>query len=222
MSGARPRGTPIIRSVPKRERSATAAAGPTSRDVILDAAQELIASKGYDGMVISDLCARSGLPPSSIYYHFGNKLGVLAALLDRTFGELHAAFPDPSSYEIADPLQRFEAWFTGACRSLDRRPDYLQLLLAISVGPHKDAELVRDTVRRVRDYAHASWVDALTPVFGEGEEELVDQLATLGRAVTDGLAVTNSFDGMSYSSHVAPFVALVRGLAVERAAQRRA
>ncbi|WP_344411430.1 TetR/AcrR family transcriptional regulator [Pseudonocardia ailaonensis] len=188
----------------------------SSRELILDAARELIASRGYDGMVISDLCARSGLPASSIYYHFGNKLGVLAALLDRTFGELHAAFPDPTSYGPGDPLERFEAWFTAACRSLDQRPEYLRLLLAISVGSHKDTELVGDTVRRIRDYAHASWVSALTPIFGAEQAEFVDQLAVLGRAVTDGLAVTNSFDGMSYSSHVAPFVEMIRGLAERR------
>lgn len=210
------RGRAYHGAVAKGAGSSSGAATRSSRELILDAARELIASRGYDGMVISDLCARSGLPASSIYYHFGNKLGVLAALLDRTFGELHAAFPDPSSYRAGDPLDRFEAWFTAACQSLDQRPEYLRLLLAISVGSHKDTELVGDTVRRIRDYAHASWVAALTPVFGEEQAEFVDKLAVLGRAVTDGLAVTNSFDGMSYSSHVAPFVAMIRGLAEQR------
>lgn len=207
---------PAYHGAVARRSGSAAAATPSSRDLILDAARDLIASHGYDGMVISDLCARSGLPASSIYYHFGNKLGVLAALLDRTFGELHESFPDPTSYSTGDPVDRFEAWFTAACRSLDRRPEYLQLLLAISVGSHKDTELVGDTVRRIRNYAHASWVAALAPVFGEEQAELVDQLAVLGRAVTDGLAVANSFDGKSYSSHVAPFVAMVRGLAAQR------
>ncbi|MFJ8790649.1 TetR/AcrR family transcriptional regulator [Streptomyces sp. NPDC102462] len=197
--------------------SALSGAGSGSRDVILDAARSLVTSQGYDGMAISDLCAQSGLPASSIYYHFGNKLGVLAALLERTFQELHAQFPNPSSFRGLEPLERFETWLTTACASLDRRPDYLRLLLAISVGPHKDTEVVRNTVRRIRDYAHASWVDALTPVFaphgGEENEAFVQQLAVLGRAMTDGLAVANSFDGMSYSAHVAPFVSLVRGLA---------
>lgn len=200
----------------KGDGSAASAGGPSSRDVILDAARNLIAANGYDGMVISDLCAQSGLPASSIYYHFGNKLGVLAALLERTFAELHAALPNPSTFDDQEPLERFETWFTAACRSLDQRPEYLRLLLAISVGSHKDTPPVRDTVRRIRDYAHASWVEALTPIFGEDEPVLVDQLAVLGRAMTDGLAVTNSFDGMTYSSHVAPFVALVRGLAQQR------
>ncbi|WP_039791306.1 TetR/AcrR family transcriptional regulator [Amycolatopsis tucumanensis] len=205
--------------------SARTAAGLSSREVILDAARALVREKGYDGMAISDLSAQSGLPPSSIYYHFGSKLGVLAALLERTFDELHALFPDPSSFDHLAPLERLEAWFSAACSSLDRRPDYLQLLVAISIGPQKDAEAVQATVRRIRDYAHASWVQALTPIFaphgGKNNEALVQQLAVLGRALTDGLSVTNSFDGVSYSSQVAPFVSLVRGLAERQAAAKR-
>ncbi|MFC4856028.1 TetR/AcrR family transcriptional regulator [Actinophytocola glycyrrhizae] len=186
----------------------------------MNAARVLIGEKGYDGMAISDLCAQSGLPASSIYYHFGNKLGVLAALLERTFDELHALFPNPSSFGRLAPVDRLEAWFSAACDSLDRRPDYLQLLVAISIGPQKDAEAVQATVRRIRDYAHASWVDALTPIFapngGKNNEALVQRLAVLGRAMTDGLSVANSFDDVSYSSQVAPFVALIRGLAENR------
>lgn len=202
--------------------SAPAAAGLSSREVILNAARALVGEKGYDGMAISDLSGQSGLPPSSIYYHFGNKLGVLSALLERTFEELHALFPNPSSFDDRAPLDRLEAWFSAACASLDRRPDYLRLLVAISVGPQKDAEVVQATVRRIRDYAHASWVDALTPIFapngGKNNEALVQQLAVLGRALTDGLSVADSFDGTTYSSQVAPFVALIRGLAEQRAA----
>jgi AcrR family transcriptional regulator len=202
--------------------SASAAAGLSSRQVILNAARALVGEKGYDGMAISDLSEQSGLPPSSIYYHFGNKLGVLAALLERTFEELHALFPNPSSYDALAPLERFEAWFSAACSSLDRRPDYLQLLVAMSVGPQKDAEAVHATVRRIRDYAHASWVEALTPIFapngGKNNKALVEQLAVLGQALTDGLSAANSFDDVSYSSQVAPFVALIRGLAEHRGA----
>jgi AcrR family transcriptional regulator len=200
--------------------STPTAAGLTSREVILNVARTLIGEKGYDGMAISDLCTQSGLPPSSIYYHFGNKLGILAALLERTFEELHALFPNPSSFDDLAPLERLEAWFSAACSALDRRPDYLRLLVAISVGPQKDSEAVRQTVRRIRDYAHASWVDALTPIFapdgGEDDKALVERLAVLGRALTDGLSVAESFDDMSYSSQVRPFVSLICGLAEHR------
>ncbi|MDH6522719.1 AcrR family transcriptional regulator [Streptomyces sp. SAI-135] len=200
--------------------SASAGAGLSSREVILNAARSLIGEKGYDGMAISDLSSKSGLPPSSIYYHFGNKFGVLAALLERTFEELHALFPNPSSFDGLAPLERLEAWFSAACSSLDRRPDYLRLLVAISVGPHKDVEAVQRIVRRIRDYAYKSWVEALTPIFAsDGDEDakvLVDELAVLGRAMTDGFSVMNSFDNSPYSSQVGPFVSLIRGLAAQR------
>lgn len=208
-----------------RESGAAPTAGSSTQDNILNAARRLVGDKGYDGMAISDLSALSGSPPSSIYYHFGNKFGVLAALLEKTFDEMHALFPNPSSFDDLPPLERLEAWFAAACSSLDERPDYLRLVIAISVGPHKDAEAVQQTVRRIRDYAHASWVAVLTPIFapddGKGDEALVEQLAILGRALSDGLSVTNSFDGVSYSSQVAPFVALIRALAEQRSALTR-
>ncbi|GAA0623689.1 hypothetical protein GCM10009534_69070 [Kribbella sandramycini] len=178
----------------------------------MNTARSLIDANGYDGMAVSELSTESGLPPSSIYYHFGNKLGVLAALLERTFEELHSYFPQPAAFDDLPPVERLEAWFTAACTALDEQPDYLRLLVSVSVGPQKDIEAVAKTLRRIRDYAHASWTAALTPIFPD-DAALVDQLAVLGRALSDGLAVSNSVDGLSHRAQVAPFVALVRGLA---------
>ncbi len=188
--------------------------------MILAAARTLVSTRGYDGMLISELSARSGLPASSIYYHFGSKLGVLGSLLERTFEELHASFPSPSSFDGHEPIERFELWFTAACAALDQRPDYLRLLLAVSAGSLADMEPVLEIARRIRSYAHASWVDALTPVFApqsDADRKFVDELAVIGRAMTDGLSVSTSFEGTTHSAHVAPFVALVRGLAAQRA-----
>jgi AcrR family transcriptional regulator len=203
-----------------REAAESSSGRADSRQLILDAARTLITTHGYDGMVISDLTAMSGLPASSIYYHFGNKLGILVALLERTFAEMHASYPSPSSFDDRPPLERLEAWFTAACTSLDQRPEYLRLLLTVCVGSHAEDPGVRDTVRRIRDYAHASWVDALTPIFAPVEtpedKELIDQLAVVGRAMTDGLSVTTTFDGTTYSAHAPVFLALIRGLASSR------
>lgn len=188
-----------------------------SRDLILTSAQTLIAKNGYDGMAVSDLCQATGLPASSIYYHFGSKMGVLAALLDRAFTETHAIMPDPSAF-TGEPMQRFEGWFTAACDALDQRPEYLRLLLAVSIGGQEHNEEVRATVRRIREYGLASWVEALTPVFpGESPEarDRIHSLAIVGRSLTDGTAVAQSFEHTTYASQVEPFVALIRALAAE-------
>jgi AcrR family transcriptional regulator len=192
-----------------------------SRELILNAAQALIVKNGFDGMAVSDLCKATGLPPTSVYYHFGSKVGVMAALLERTFEEIHAVMRSPSSFE-GDPLDRFEEWFTAACEVLDRRPDYLRLLLVVSIGSLDENESVRTTVKRIRDYAYASWIEALTPVFGDQDEEsvaLVQSLAEMGRALADGGAVSQNFEGTTFVSHVQPFVALVRAFAGARASR---
>jgi AcrR family transcriptional regulator len=188
-----------------------------SRELILATAQTLIAQSGYDGMAVSDLCQATGLPASSIYHHFGSKMGVLAALLERAFTETHAVMPNPSAF-AGEPMQRFESWFTAACDALDQRPEYLRLLLAVSVGSQDHNEDVRATVQRIREYGLASWVEVLTPVFsGESEEaqERIQSLAVIGRSLTDGTAVAQSFEHATYASQVKPFVALIRALAAQ-------
>lgn len=46
-------------------------------------ASRLMATRGYDGTSISALAKSSGLPASSIYWHFGSKEGVLKAVMER-------------------------------------------------------------------------------------------------------------------------------------------
>src|SRR5436190_1998682 len=51
--------------------------GEQSREVILEAAARLMAANGFDGASISSISKESGLPASSIYWHFTSKEGVL-------------------------------------------------------------------------------------------------------------------------------------------------
>src|SRR6266496_2327682 len=54
-----------------------------SQDRILDAAERLVAERGYTAASISLISKASGLPASSIYWHFGSKEGLLAAVVER-------------------------------------------------------------------------------------------------------------------------------------------
>ena len=47
--------------------------GEASRRRILDAATEIAAERGYEGTGIAAVSAKSGLPASSIYWHFTDK-----------------------------------------------------------------------------------------------------------------------------------------------------
>ncbi|YCK37600.1 TetR/AcrR family transcriptional regulator [Actinomadura sp. ATCC 39365] len=55
-----------------------------SRELILNAAAELFAEKGYRQTTFHDVAARSGISRGSIPWHFGGKEGLLLAVLERS------------------------------------------------------------------------------------------------------------------------------------------
>jgi AcrR family transcriptional regulator len=69
--------------------------GLESRRRILDGASSPMAERGFAGTSISEVSKRSGLPASSIYWHFTSKEGLLGAVVEEGaqgwFDELEAA-----------------------------------------------------------------------------------------------------------------------------------
>ncbi|MCP2287547.1 TetR family transcriptional regulator [Nocardia amikacinitolerans] len=54
-----------------------------SRRMLIDAASALFVEKGYQQTTFADVAQRSGISRGSIPWHFGNKEGLLAAVLDQ-------------------------------------------------------------------------------------------------------------------------------------------
>lgn len=55
---------------------------------ILDVAEKVFASQGFDAASIRSIAAGVGVNLPTIYYHFGSKLGLIQAVLDRRTGSL--------------------------------------------------------------------------------------------------------------------------------------
>src|SRR6476659_10517749 len=81
--------------------------GESSRELILDATEKLMATRGFAATSISDIRTACGLPPSSIYWHFGSKEGVLAAVMERGAQRYFAAIPESDEPEW--PLEALAA-----------------------------------------------------------------------------------------------------------------
>ncbi|MFQ5697217.1 MAG: TetR/AcrR family transcriptional regulator [Myxococcota bacterium] len=60
------------------------ARGDATRQRILEAAAEILRETGYAGLSISGVCARAGISPTSLYWHFGSKAGLMRAVVDHT------------------------------------------------------------------------------------------------------------------------------------------
>lgn len=53
------------------------------RDAILDIAERLVITKGYERLVITDLMAEGGISKGALYHYFASKREVLTGLLER-------------------------------------------------------------------------------------------------------------------------------------------
>lgn len=62
----------------------------STRDRILESAEILFASGGYDGTSLRDITERAGVNVASVNYHFGSKEQLLVELLDRIVAPMNA------------------------------------------------------------------------------------------------------------------------------------
>lgn len=66
-------------------------AATSNRDRILDAANEICAERGLEGLSVRAIAARAGLSTIGVYSHFNGKRGILAALFADGFARLGEA-----------------------------------------------------------------------------------------------------------------------------------
>jgi len=61
---------------------------PDTREALLDAASQLFAKHGIDGVSLRALADEAGVTPAMVHYYFGNKRGLYNAMLERTFARI--------------------------------------------------------------------------------------------------------------------------------------
>lgn len=164
--------------------------GEQSRELILDATERLMATRGYAATSISDIRSASGLPPSSIYWHFGSKEGVLAAVMQRGADRFFAAIPQ------SDDAQ---AQLAVLSTLQSQHPDFLRLFYMLSLERNNDPA-VAAVIQRVRDTAITRFRNAIT--------QLLPADATPSKAASvvaelTAFAVALS-DGVFFADHLEP------------------
>jgi TetR/AcrR family transcriptional regulator, tetracycline repressor protein len=108
---------------------------------ILDAAFELLESKGFDAVSVRGVAGALGLTPTAMYTYYPNKDALLAGMLEQVLGRLDTGATDAAAggdTADADPARgRIIALAEGLRAILVERPAAVGLLLATPLdGPN--------------------------------------------------------------------------------------
>ena len=166
--------------------------GEESRRKILDAAVEVASERGYDGTSINAVSARSGLPASSIYWHFKDKDDAIAAVIERSFGTWTTAWEIP---EDGTTEERFVGVATQTAKALLDSPDFIRLGLMLALERRPEEPRAKTMFIQVRAEAYQQLAENFREFMPELSDAEVGQLATYAMAGADGLFIAKEIGG---------------------------
>jgi AcrR family transcriptional regulator len=166
-----------------------------SRELVLDAAEAVMAKEGFDAATVARVVEESGVPLSSVYHYYGSKDGVLLAVMQRGAARFFADVPELHE-RVGSPAEHLRTVVANAVDALERHPNFLRLLIVFAVQPSDagggDVDAV---VQDVRTTALRRLRKQLALAFGDDpRSRVVHQLAHFALAAIDGAFVASRSD----------------------------
>lgn len=172
----------------------TRANGEQSRERILDAATEVATERGYDGTTISLVSKKSGLPPTSIYWHFADKDDLIAAVIERSFTRWLAALDLPGGDALQDGVKEIGP---QVAKALLDAPDFIRLGLMLALERRPVEPRAREMFLQVRDDAFRRFSDIVRGLAPDLDDDGVRLITTYAIAGADGLFIAKEVGGDS-------------------------
>jgi TetR/AcrR family acrAB operon transcriptional repressor len=168
--------------------------GDESRQRLMDAALELFLEKGFENTTVVEIGQRAGISHGSIPWHFGNKSGLLYAVVLKLFESNSPAEPLPTGQQGFNTLWQQQVFYDGT-------PEFALFgaffLSEVEHSPARQAEVLAAHLQRremVIDWVNRSIQnDALTAKVSV--EEIVEFWLGAARGiVTQKLVLGENFD----------------------------
>lgn len=145
--------------------------GARTRERVLEAAATLIAKQGYAATSIGQISKLAGANPASIYWAFENKERLFAAVMERAADRFYRQFDSMEAYR--DPwaaLAQLAEAFRGG-------PEFLRLLLVLSLERRDGDPQVIETARRVRIEGVRRLAELFVPAIDVDDVQERDRIA---------------------------------------------
>jgi len=130
--------------------------GAQTRERVLAVAATLLAQQGYAATSISQICKAAGTLPASIYWAFGSKEGLFAAVMERQAVNFFDALPIITHTDLAADADQMTRMF-------EEKPEFLRLMLVLSLERRDGDPAILEAARRVRHLAVERIATALEP-----------------------------------------------------------
>jgi len=170
--------------------------GMRSRELVLDAAERVMAEQGFEAATLARVVEEAGIPTSSVYHYYGSKEGILLAVMERGAERFFADLP-AWNRRIGGPAEHLTTVLSTTAQTLERHPNFLRLLIVFAVQPPAgDEGEIELVVARVRRLGLDRLREQIAIAFGDDPDSPVTvQLARLALAVIDGAFVASQADG---------------------------
>lgn len=181
--------------------------GARSRELVLDAAERIMASEGYEAAALSRIVEESEIPISSVYHYFGSKDGVLLAVMERGAERFLSLVPEAETL-TEDPLTHLTLLVQSICDALEKESDFLRLVVVMAAQPPADdGARALEVVGRVRELALSRLRRQFQIVFGMNpNSRAARDLARFALASFDGAFIAWQADPSVRLKHVLQYL----------------
>jgi AcrR family transcriptional regulator len=129
--------------------------GEASRERILDSAINLFSERGYAGTGVHEIARRAGIEKAALYWHFGSKEGLLAAVLDRMDAEFIERIQKRVSLSGGSD-ERLDLFVDGLKRLAAERGHLVRLTLSVSIERSQVSTESRIAMQRIFERTRAA------------------------------------------------------------------
>lgn len=132
-----------------------------NRELIIQAASEIFADRGYAATKTVDIASRAGLPKANVYYYFKTKENLYRSVLESVIEPLLQA-SDPF-HENDDPTVALEEYIRAKIRISQQHPHASKVFASeiMHGAPHLPEDIAAQMMKQTQQsYDHIqSWID---------------------------------------------------------------
>jgi len=172
--------------------------GAQTRERILTVAATLLAQQGYAATSISQICKAADTLPASIYWAFGSKEGLFAAVMEREAEVFFEALPIITRTDLAADADQM-------ARMFEEKPEFLRLMLVLSLERRDGDPAILEAARRVRQRAAERIAAAIEPTLVLEDRNraraIADEVARFSLMLLDGSFIARQIDTAPAKTH---------------------